>query len=438
MAIIKRELGQKLLDELGDTSEHPNVIFLEGARQVGKTTLVEGIAAKLDREMVKINLEENRSAKASIDSCNDFSDFEKFLAIEYGFKGDGSKVLFIDEAQESVNLGGFIRFMKEKWAYTRVILTGSSMARIFKQNIRFPVGRITRFHLQPLNYSEFLEFSGASSLLDIEKPFDVSDYVHAENLRQLQSYIDVGGLPAVVNDYVAGKSWRKTRSDLYLDYKADFSRIFSDAESNMFDVCLRGVSNNLGSPSLYSQVIKTTSSLYKKIPDFMNLLEAWKLVHKTETRSIKADSQNFSPKRYLYDIGISNDLRLFAYPKIDIIETCNASLRKPLGGIIENILALELVSQGFELASWKKNQNSYEVDFVIKNREGISIPVECKASLQSKASHTIDLKEYSHIYESPKGILVNLAKPARWRADTGVEIVSIPAYLLKTLSSLVS
>ncbi|MBN1982701.1 MAG: ATP-binding protein, partial [Chitinivibrionales bacterium] len=333
---------------------------------MGKTTLIESLSKKVDRGTIRINLEENRSAVDAIDICRDFSDFEKFLAVEHGFKGDGSQILFIDEAQESKNLGNFIRFMKEKWISTRVILTGSSLSRIFKQNIRFPVGRVSRYHLQPLRYCEFLKFLGKEALDSVGKAdlFNISDYIHSENLRHLQLYIDIGGLPGVVNDFMAGKNWLKTRSDLYLDYKADFSRIFSETESNMFDLCLRAVSNNLGSPSLYSQVTKSTTSLYKKIPEFLHLLEEWKLVLKAETRSAKPESQNYSPKRYIYDIGISNDLRLFAFPKIDVVETCDASLRKPLGGILENILASELVGHDFTLASWKKDQNSYEVDFV--------------------------------------------------------------------------
>ncbi|MBF0431257.1 MAG: ATP-binding protein [Fibrobacteria bacterium] len=439
--MVKRELEKDILGYLSRIDEHPNVLLLEGARQVGKTTLIHQIRDQLEKNLVYVNLEEERKVLRDIDSCEEFSDFSKLLQTRYNFRGDGSAVLCIDEAQESNMLGGFIRFMKEKWHHTNVILTGSSMSRIFKKGKRFPVGRVTRFLLQPFNYREFLQCGGKELLLDMDNVpnsiFSQPEFIHHENLEMLQAFIDVGGLPAVVVAYFKNHDWHQLRENLYLDYKDDFSRIFSEEEAGLFDNCVRGIANNLGSPSLYSQVVKTTSRLYKKSPDFLTLLENWKLVHKLDVRSAHVEGDSFVPKRYLYDIGISQTVRLSALPRIDIISQLNAALRTPLGGIIENLLALELVALKQDLTGWKKGNNSYEVDFIYTLENGNTIPVECKAALHNKASHASGLEEYARRNGSPGGVLINLAPPQKWKTRSGMPMISIPVYYAGYLPQLV-
>ena len=62
-----------------------------------------------------------------IDDCEEFNEFNQVLKDRVGFDGDSGYVLFIDEAQESRKLGRFVRFMKEEWRNSTVILTGSTL-----------------------------------------------------------------------------------------------------------------------------------------------------------------------------------------------------------------------------------------------------------------------------------------------------------------------
>ena len=163
--MIQRDLAKRLIAHLTRPDEHPNVLLLEGARQVGKTTLVEALGPKLGREMLTLNLEEDRRTVDDLNRCASFSDFETYLAVTHQFRGDGRRAICIDEAQESPTLGRFVRFMKEKWHHTPVILTGSSIGRIFDPETRFPVGRVTRFLLQPFSFREFLRCGGVEDLL---------------------------------------------------------------------------------------------------------------------------------------------------------------------------------------------------------------------------------------------------------------------------------
>ena len=59
-------------------------------------------------------------------------------------------------AQESRMLGSFVRFMKEAWAHATVILSGSTLRRLFRAHTRYPVGRVRHLVLGPFSFSEFL------------------------------------------------------------------------------------------------------------------------------------------------------------------------------------------------------------------------------------------------------------------------------------------
>ena len=435
--MIQRDLEKRLIAHLSHRVEHQNVALLEGARQVGKTTLIEAIRPKLDREILYLNLEEDNRAVHDLNSCRDFADFETYLATVHQFKGDGKRILCIDEAQESSVLGGFVRFMKEKWQHTPVILTGSSMSRIFGPETRFPVGRVTRFLLQPFSFREFLRCGKAEELLDFEDPLQIPLFLHERLLKYVQSYLDVGGLPAVASSFFDGLDWRQLRRDLCLDYRSDFARIFSATEASLFDQCLRGVASNLGSPSKYAQMVRTTSALYRRVPDFLELLESWKLIYKSNIQGTRPEQQGFSPKRYLYDPGLANDLRLTALPRIDILSSLDAAQRAPLGGIIENMLATELVALGQDLTGWKKGVNSSEVDFIYRTALGDTIPIECKASLVTRPRDTGGLSEYATRHGSNLGVLVNLDMPGKRTTSTGLNAIHIPVYLIDRLSEVV-
>ena len=435
--MIQRDLEKRLIAHIAHRVEHPNVALLEGARQVGKTTLVESIRPKLDREILYLNLEENNRVVHDLNSCEDFADFETYLATMHQFKGDGQRVLCIDEAQESSALGGFVRFMKEKWQHTPVILTGSSMTRIFGPETRFPVGRVTRFLLQPFSFREFLRCGKEEELLNFKDSFQIPPFLHERLLKYVQSYLNVGGLPAVASSFFDELDWRQLRRDLYLDYRSDFARIFSATEASLFDQCLRGVASNLGSPSKYAQMVRTTSALYRRVPDFLALLESWKLIYKSNTQGTRPEQQGFSPKRYLYDPGLANDLRLTALPRIDILSSLDAAQRTPLGGIIENMLATELVALGQDLTGWKKGVNSSEVDFIFRTALGDTIPIECKASLVTRPRDTGGLSEYAARHGSNLGVLVNLDMPGKLTTSTGLKVIHIPVYLIDRLAEVI-
>ena len=227
---VRRNCDNVIANYLRDKVSNKKVLLVEGARQVGKTSFVENAIEEYDGKSISINLEENRTLRSLIDGCRDFSSFEMLLLDRLGFDGAGDQLLFIDEAQESLKLGGFVRFMKEKWSRATVVLSGSTLTRLFRDDVRYPVGRVKRLVIRPFSFSEYLRAVGKDHLADYihEGDPDVPIERHEYLLDLFDHYISTGGLPDVVMGGCRGENRDDIMRGIFADYESDFIRIFGE------------------------------------------------------------------------------------------------------------------------------------------------------------------------------------------------------------------
>ncbi|HMO19273.1 MAG TPA: AAA family ATPase [Oligoflexia bacterium] len=409
-----------------------DVIIVEGARQVGKTTLVQSCLEDFPSH-ISINLETDLKTLKAIDQTESFSDFEIYLKNSFGLKDAKGEVIFIDEAQESEKLGGYLRSFKEKWKHVKVILSGSSMTRLFRENQRIPVGRYTSILITPLTFQEFLEARQKHALVEIVLKFSkdpspdlISKMTHQAFLEELDVYLEVGGLPAVVNDYLNAEDWKRRRIDILLSQEEDFVRKSNITQKQLFNAGLKGVANNLGGPAKYTHI----SEKFAEAKKVVDALIAWKLIYEIEQKG-NATTSSFFPKRYIYDVGIAHELRSHPFPKISILNTLSSQLRTPLGGLIENALLLQLIGDPgvYSISGWKNSSDeNKEIDFVIQST--LSIPAECKSSLKYSERNFYGLMQYLEISKQNSGILINLS-PFKIKTLNEKKLINLPFYLAR-------
>jgi predicted AAA+ superfamily ATPase len=430
MNYIKRDLESDLLSFLNDSSLNKDVLLVAGARQVGKSTIINHVLKSSDRQAIVINLEKEPRIRSKIDGCIDFKDFTALLRDEFHFDPSAGNVLFIDESQESLRLGEYVRFMKEEWNHASVILTGSTLTRLFREGIRYPVGRVRHITMTPLSFGEFLRATGDSHLAEyLANPGEITPARHEYLLGRLDDYLGVGGLPAVVIDFVGGKKWRERRESVIADLEQDFIRIFGEETYPIVKACLRSVAHFVGNPSKHTTVIPGADTrLTKKIGEVFSRLEAWHLVLLSNQYGMSAEhSFGYHPKRYLYDTGILRHLREMAVPSLRLLDRDNPEARTLIGGIIENQVAIDLSRNGRTVAGWKKTSAGNDIDFIVKIGES-AWPMECKASLSLKGTHLRGTLDYLKLYKIKYGFIMSAA-PYEVRIMPGKEtIVNIPLY----------
>lgn len=418
-----------------DDNVHKPVLLVEGARQVGKTWLVENALRHTGKPTFEVNLERDSLLRAEIDDCRDFQEFQDLLEDRLGFTGGSHSILFIDEAQESRHLGRYVRFMKEAWEKSTTILSGSTLTRLFRNDTRYPVGRVQKLVLWPFSFAEFLRTGDKDYLARVilKSPSEVSGKRHQTLLSFYDRYLEVGGLPMVVRAYFNGEDYRKVRAQIISDYEQDFIRIFGEELIHIARGCLRSVANFAGGVSKNTTVIPSpTTPLNARINEIFARLEGWHLIIRSEQNGPSPEgSYGYLPKRYLFDTGVLRHLRESAVPSISVLNTVSMAARTPLGGVLENQVAVDLIRSVGVLSGWKRSSAGTEIDFVVK-RGNASVPIECKAALSVNRRHLKGVLDYLNLYSVPKGYTVSFAP----RASIEVEhrtIENVPAYLVEAV-----
>ncbi|MFP4521874.1 MAG: ATP-binding protein [Fibrobacterota bacterium] len=432
---INRIHDQAIADFIKSPAEHKNVLLVEGARQTGKTASVLKALEKYKSDSIILNLEKDHLLKYRLDECASFSEYQELLEDELGFKNNSGQIVFVDEAQESIKLGGFIRFMKEEWSNTTVILSGSTLRRIFRKNIRYPVGRVERILVSPFSFTEFLRATGKGNLIPVimNEYKNISEKRHTRFLDIYNEYLLTGGMPEAVSHYTEKKDYSKIQNELLAGYKQDFMRIFGEDDISIVNSILKSTAALAGFPSKNTSVVKSPSgSMNSKINMIFSRLENWHLILKSgQEGPSPAASHKYRPKRYFFDTGLMRILREASLLSINVLDRINPGTRIAFGSVLENQLAVEINRYGLPLSGWKKSSSGMEVDFILKSRNSIH-PLECKAALSVNNRHLKGLVTYMNDYDIQVGYVFSLDSYKEF--DFGKKkIINIPAYSIDGL-----
>lgn len=197
--MIYRQLTQQLEEWSKRSNRKP--LVLRGARQVGKTTLVDEFSKNYEI-YIKLNLELSTDAKVFTFS-DDVEEIYQYLCIQKRIMVDPSKrtLLFIDEIQNEPKAVELLRYFYEKMPWLHIIAAGSRLQTLIKQRISFPVGRVEYMSLRPCSFLEYLNAIGQEPLADMIRQQKVSPIYHDMLIEHFNRYTLIGGMPEVLDEY---------------------------------------------------------------------------------------------------------------------------------------------------------------------------------------------------------------------------------------------
>lgn len=367
-------------------------LVLRGARQVGKTTLVNLFAKDFDT-YIYLNLEEKESADLF---AADFS-FEDLLTgifFRANMPNDSTKrtLIFIDEIQNEPKAVQVLRYFYEKRPDLYVIAAGSLLESLMGRHISFPVGRVEYMALHPCTFEEFLIAIGRKELADGIAQLQIPKSLHSYVLELFKKYMIVGGLPEAVANYAQHQDMVRLNgvfNSLLSGYRDDVEKYASKPKEQD---AIRYILNYGWTFAAHRiQFAKFTSSSFKSadVGNAFRTLEKTlllELVYPQTTASfpILPDLKK-SPKLLWLDTGLVNyvagmqEQLLFS---TDSDELWN-------GDIAEHIVAQELLGAtanfGEKRMFWVRDaKNSQaEVDFLIRYKSHL-LPIEVKTGSNSK------------------------------------------------------
>ena len=236
--MLNRKIFRQLEQWLASGSK--KAVFLDGARQVGKTTSVREFARRHFKYFVEVNFIKNPVARQAFDGNLDTRTIVRNLSVMgFGPFVQGSTLVFFDEIQECPNARTAIKFLVEDAEYS-FIESGSLLGINYKGDEEekgvvssYPVGFETRMNVYPLDFEEFLWACGiGQDIIDVlrdsyRKQVPVPQFIHDRIMGYFRQYLIVGGMPEAVQTFVTEEDFRKVEAvhkDIVASYRDDIAK----------------------------------------------------------------------------------------------------------------------------------------------------------------------------------------------------------------------
>jgi uncharacterized protein len=431
--IFKRFLAKNISNYLESDSEFSNTLLLSGARQVGKSFLIKEILKSYPH--VFVNLFENQELAENIDRTKNFKNLEKLFLAELNFKPSQGKVLVFDEAQESKNLGRWIRFFKENWPHQKVVLLGSILSNLFENQSNYPVGRVIEYSLRPMTFAEFLNARELEGQCEIISTLDFENLEGASYLDALQDsyleYLQCGGMPESIANAKSNQELFDYWTQRTRQYAIDVERHLDDNYKSLFLALIKRVAELTCQPVKYSSLHSTQTKAYRQIPKLLEILDKWFVILKCPlTMKNPETTKKMGSKRYLFDVGLTSSLlnQSYSLPWKNRSDFENVFYGKLQENFIHQELTAFFQTPDTPIEFYKEKTRSKEIDFLVKGK----LPIEVKSRHSINRNELKPMLDFLNNFNLKTGIYVFNGNPQCLMID-GKKIYAINAFMVTSL-----
>ena len=409
--MLNRKITRYLEQHLFSASN--KILLVEGARQVGKSYVIREVGQRLFANYVELNFVTDNEGVQLFKNVHTVDEFYLRLSSVAGDRlgNYNDTLIFLDEIQCYPQYLTLLKFLREEQKY-RFIASGSALGMALRHTTSIPVGSVIIKKMYPLDFEEFLWANnyGENAISNLYSHFinqqPLSEEQHEQLLELFRRYLLVGGLPDVVNEYLATHNIlnvRNLQNAIAAMYEADASQYENNA------------SRRLLIRRIYAMIVSQMENKKKRI------------VAK-DIQDIKGDrfARYVDEFEYLLSSAISLGVNAIANPRFPLSESLQKNLLKlylndvglltaklyhtniqpilqnersiNLGAVYESVVAQELSSHGYPLFYYDNRQKG-EVDFMIDDYQiGSVLPIEVKSgrdyTIHSALNALLNNKDY--------------------------------------------
>ena len=423
--MLKRKITDYLLR--WKATHKQKCLLINGARQVGKSFIVERFGADNYESFIKLDFVEHPEYGSIFDRSLSAEDiYSNITLIIPGARIVPRKTLiFFDELQECPSARASFKYLAQD-GRCDIVGSGSLLGMRFRELAdapSLPVGYEEQITMRPLDFEEFLWARGydnqAISLLreQAAQVVPVSQASHDAMMRLLREYLAIGGMPAVVQafchsrDFGAAHEEQQALHALYLD---DIARYADSAQRVKARACYLSLPRQLAKENTkfqYAMVEKGGSS--RKFDSSVDWLVGSEMVMRCQSVSTPEypltsyeDDSRF--RLYANDTGLLMAMYDFGMKAAVVQNTLKGPMK---GGLYENLVACMLASKGDSLRYWMSANGNHEIEFLVE-RNGAVSPIEVKASRGSTVSLN-EMLERDDIHTGYKLIDGNLGRDGK-------------------------
>lgn len=410
-------------------------LIIRGARQVGKTWCMREFGKRYYAQTAYISFDNNPRMEQVFSGDFDLSRIILALSAETGIAIHAEDTLLIfDEIQEVPKALTALKYFYENAPEYQIVAAGSLLGIALHEGTSFPVGKVDFLDLYPLSFTEFLNAVGEEQLSALmeKQDWQLLSVFHEKLIDLLRRYLYVGGMPAVVSEFVNDNNYVSARrqQELLLEYYAqDFSKHVPENVVPRLRMVWDSVPMQLGKENkkfFFGKIRKGA-----RAGDFEIAIQWLKdcgLIHQIYNVSkpaypLKAYIQFTEFKIFLLDVGL-----LCAMAGVDaksLLEG-NAIFTEFKGALSEQFVAQELIcGHQYTPLYYAPDTGRGEIDFMLQKDANV-VPVEVKASGNVKQAQS--LKAYHEKYSPGYAVRTSLLP---YRQDDW--LTNLPLYAIRFL-----
>jgi predicted AAA+ superfamily ATPase len=411
--LFKRKMYDKML-RWKTERDGATALLIQGARRIGKSTLVRAFAQREYSSHILIDFSE--APQEVFDLFNDLSDlnyiFFRLQIIYHTQLMDRQSAIVFDEVQLCPKARQAIKHLVHDHRYDYIETGALISVRKNSTDILIP-SEETKVDMFPMDYEEFRWAMGDTATIPLlrsafDKKMPLGDSIHRRLMRDFRLYMLVGGMPQAVAEYLKTNNLSAVdlvKRDIIALYEEDFNKIDeTEKASALFDAIPAQLSKNAAryqvGAAVEGEKAERAASLIKAMSDSMTTNVAYHTDDPNVGLALTRDSSRF--KMYVGDTGLFITL---AFKDKDFTDNLiyqkllNDKLSTNLGYVYENMIAQMLRASGKQLyyhtIPTAEGKKYYEVDFLIADGHKVT-PIEVKSSgYKTHASLDAFCRKYS-------------------------------------------
>ena len=430
---MQRYALKHLIDWKNKKNHKPLVI--QGARQVGKTWLMQEFGKKYYEQVAYINFDVDLKSREIFDVDYDTERLIMDIGLATKTKINAENTLIIfDEIQESPRALTSLKYFRENAPQYDIIVAGSLLGVACHEGTGFPVGKVSFMNLFPLSFEEFLLAMGEERFVELlnKKDFKTIKLFNNKYEKLLKQYCYVGGMPEIVQDFVENKDFESVRNlqkEILSAYEEDFTKHIPANTVAKIRLLWKSIPAQLSKEN--KKFIYGAAKEGARARDFEAAL-SWLinsgLVYKVNKITkpdlpITAYEDFNSFKLFVLDVGL---LGAMTDLQADTIIDGNRIFEEFKGAIAEQYVLQQFKTiKDLPVFYWSNETSRAEIDFVIQIKSNV-VPVEVKAerNLQAKS-----LKVYMEKFKPNYAIRTSMADYKK--TDN---LIDLPLYTLENIT----
>lgn len=412
-------------------------LVIQGARQVGKTWLIQEFGKKYYEQVAYINFDVDLKSREIFDVDYDTERLIMDIGLATKTKINAENTLIIfDEIQECPRALTSLKYFRENAPQYDIIVAGSLLGVACHEGTGFPVGKVSFMNLFPLSFEEFLLAIGEERFVELlnKKDFKTIKLFNNKYEKLLKQYCYIGGMPEIVQDFVENKDFESVRNlqkEILSAYEEDFTKHISANTVAKIRLLWKSIPAQLSKEN--KKFIYGAAKEGARARDFEAAL-SWLinsgLVYRVNKITkpdlpITAYEDFNSFKLFVLDVGL---LGAMTDLQADTIIDGNRIFEEFKGAIAEQYVLQQFKTiKDLPVFYWSNETSRAEIDFVIQIKSDV-VPVEVKAerNLQAKS-----LKVYMEKFKPNYAIRTSMADYKK--TDN---LIDLPLYTLENIKNL--